>query len=893
MIKHQEITGLRTIYLILLVGCMLFPGGLHVAHACDEFACLVVPGIEDRLADYNYTIAWEDSNQNDHRISLFYDTDTIGEDGTLIVQDIDAGGTANYYIWNTASLDEGEYYIYIRYDDGMDVHFHYLQEPIKIQHSRGCLDISTRKNLLSNGGFEDGSPTAYYEDWLDRGRLNTVKSIEKSLIKKFSKRGQERSLGVDRELPTKSPANWDVSTPSESRERSWEYAWFNDPNNAHSGNRAIGISNTFNGVNSSSAWEDRVIISSQMVDLPNPGGKYILTAWLKTENVQQGHVIFKAKYFDEKGNGLKIQGHDSDTFFSGGPGTEQWTRVVFFVDPPHWESPPYPETAKADKIVINFSLDNSPGKVWVDDVKLTEISDTEFDLYDPNNRYKPPPLETTFTPLEFSGPLKPVASIAADPMTGVWWFLDPSNNGTWLMGASIQSNPKLEKSTGLSAVDYRDLAQYRAGADLNFNQGWRERDASGGYSPIRNYIDWLNFSSDPGIDEPAEHWVLKDRNGQLIADKGHYFPDVFSPIWQKHAVVEAESLLDNGAWVLRNHDTIGYFTDNEIAYGDVYDFIWGDTAQLALIDWIQGKNELPSVDLVFKQAGSSIDLDVPIGYEISRPYLSIDNVNHAWSSRYHTYSYRAYEDIAGDDKPYIRTHDDPVLGDLFAFERLIYKIYVDTIVNNIRRVENRYFGNDQNYWRPIFSNRFDTISPASLDALGRNMDLFKQFDIIAINWYPGFNGSKTYHPKDWMETVENIFYTSTERPLYISEFGLASEDGDDFSSNPPLFVARWREKTVEYQYQRGWAYVNFVSTWANLPYVIGADWFQWSNGYGAPPGKDVRNSGLVDDRDHYYGPLADNVRSVNRVIQNITRNGLFGIDDIEWEWVDVNICGSD
>jgi len=169
------------------------------------------------------------------------------------------------------------------------------------------------------------------------------------------------------------------------------------------------------------------------------------------------------------------------------------------------------------------------------------------------------------------------------------------------------------------------------------------------------------------------------------------------------------------------------------------------------------------------------------------------------------------------------------------------------------------------------------------------MHIFSRFDIIAVNWYPADTQSTTYPARQWIEIVKSTFHDTTGRPIYVSEFGLAAEDADDFSQPPGLFVARWREKTVEFQYQRGWAYHNFIATWVNLPFIVGANWYKWPNGYGDPQGNDPRNSGIVDDHDHYYNALTDNMRSINGQIQRVERSSLT-LDEVDWANVEINIC---
>jgi hypothetical protein len=793
-----------------------------------------------------HEINWTDGDKPGYTVSLFYDTDNTGHDGTLIVQNIPSEDPTNSYIWNIAGIPAGSYYIYVAINNGTGNTYSYTPAPLVVAHTTTCLDISTRPNLLLNGSFEDGL-------W--------------------------------------EPSAWEVDTPTLLRDRAWEYEWLDDPGAAHSGNQSIKIANTFNGVNSDSAWQDRVIIESQMVDLPTPGGKYLLTAWIKTKNVAAGHVLFRLKYFDGDGNPLTLSGHGVDTYFTGGPHTSAWTRAAFLLDLPHWDSPPYPAPARAEKITLNFSLDNSPGTLWVDDVSLVEITEAEYEQYSPNNRYVPPTIIMASQPVTLPSVPHWGITVQQQPDSGVWWLAGPEGTAFWATGIDAKSNDKLEAVTGLSKSDYTKEAQYRAMHDLNFNQGGRNKEPSGQYDSTQNFIYWLNFSTEPNIDADPLEWTLKDRDGVMMADYGHYFPDVFSPIWQENAVIEAELLLEDDGWVLESDHVLGYWTDNEWAYGDLYDFFWGDVAQLAFVDWLQGKNSLPGVDAVFAATGSNINLNVPAGFEITTPYAAPAELNKAWSSTWHRYNYSAFADIYRRDKPYIRAHNDPLAADFYAFERVIYKIYVDTIIDNIRRVESDFIAQtNRGQHHLIFSNRFDLDRPAAIEALQRHMDIFSRFDVIALNWYPANNQHTTFHAREFMDTIRSTFYDTTGKPLFIAEFGVAAEDADDFSGAPPLIVSRWRGKTVPHQYQRGWAYNNMVSTWANLPYVVGARWYKWSNGYGNLERNDPRNSGAVDDNDNYYAPLTNNMRSLNQQINAIDRSGNFSLDDINWSGVALNLC---
>lgn len=810
--------------------------------------------LEHETSDFLHVIHWNDDNEVDGSISLFYDTDSNGFDGKLIVQDIPVDDPANVYYWNTSNLPDGKYFLYMQQQVDGESNSYYLAESVNIRHANVCLYLSNRTNLLPNPGFEDG---------------------DLSLV--------DQLIGDDQ---------WGFNITSiKLSERSPKYAWENRKEFVFEGDWSIRIWDSFNGVNSSSAWEDRAILRSPIIDLPNEDAKYLLTANIMTENVHPGHVLLRIKYFDGKGDQLSLRGHGTDTFYFNGSNNSAWDQLAVLINPPHWNSPPYPENARAKKIEIGISLDNSPGTLWVDNVSLVEISPEEFDYFYPGNWYAAPEITTSRDQAVLPQIEGWSTSVQQDPSSGVWWFVGPRQNAFWGIGTGSIVNHKIESFTGDPESFLKQQSQVKSKYELNFNLGWRDFEGAESFSDTRNHIVWLNFSSQPDIEAEPSLWVLKDRDGKLIDNFGHFFPDVFSPIWQEYAVQEAETLLSNDGWKLTSEDVIGYWTDNEIAYGDVYDFLWGDVAKLAFIDWLQGKNNLPSVDREFAKFGSVIDLNIPEGFELSDPYQSPEDLNASWSSSFHKYRYSSFQDVIGKDKPFIRSHEDPVKDDLYKFVRVIYKLYVDTIISNIRKVENDFIQNQgRGFHRPIFSNRFHLNSPAAIEALQSNMDIFSDFDVIAVNWYPSFNQSGTYHPLEWMQLVKETFHDPTGKPIFISEFGVAAEDGDDFSITPYLFVARWRDKTVPYQYQRGWMYANLLSTWANLPYVIGAQWYSWGNQYGDSPFDDVRNSGLVDDKNNYYFQLTDNVRSINKQLLSIERKDNFSLDQIDWSKVELNIC---
>jgi len=78
---------------------------------------------EDLITEFdNILIRWEDSDpETDAEIALYYDTDSSGEDGTLIAEGLmenPDGESDDSYLWDNTAVAEGTYYIYGTITDG-------------------------------------------------------------------------------------------------------------------------------------------------------------------------------------------------------------------------------------------------------------------------------------------------------------------------------------------------------------------------------------------------------------------------------------------------------------------------------------------------------------------------------------------------------------------------------------------------------------------------------------------------------------------------------------------------------------------------------------------------------------------------------------------------------
>ena len=113
----------------------------------------------DIKADTTYTIEWllSDSDHNP-TVSLFYDTDNTGYNGTPIVQNLPASPGFGSYVANVSAIPSGKYWIYAVTTDGINQNRAYATGPLFIDHSDTPI-ISLSKNRINLGAQQNGPTT--------------------------------------------------------------------------------------------------------------------------------------------------------------------------------------------------------------------------------------------------------------------------------------------------------------------------------------------------------------------------------------------------------------------------------------------------------------------------------------------------------------------------------------------------------------------------------------------------------------------------------------------------------------------------------------------------------------------------------------------------------------
>lgn len=119
----------------------------------------------------------------------------------------------------------------------------------------------------------------------------------------------------------------------------------------------------------------------------------------------------------------------------------------------------------------------------------------------------------------------------------------------------------------------------------------------------------------------------------------------------------------------------------------------------------------------------------------------------------------------------------------------------------------------------------------------------------------------------------------SDQPLIVTEYSFHALDGRSGNRNTVGFAAQ-----VLDQQARADGYRLYTTRLARVPYVIGADWFQWSD---EPPsgrrsdGEDV-NFGIVDIDDNPYEMLVNAVRQTSPVLNDLHAASWQGVSSDVW-----------
>jgi hypothetical protein len=278
----------------------------------------------------------------------------------------------------------------------------------------------------------------------------------------------------------------------------------------------------------------------------------------------------------------------------------------------------------------------------------------------------------------------------------------------------------------------------------------------------------------------------------------------YTPGWAANA---EHAIQVQAAPLCENRNLIGYFIDNELDWGD------SGSGPVLYFDGLAPSN--PN-----RQQVLSVMQTV---------WTTIDGFNHDWQTHI-----KDWKDI--DSWTALPPDEPTAYGRLFsAWLSHLSADYFKLTTGLIHKYDPHHL---------ILGVRFRGYAPLEVVRACRGYT-----DVVSLNYYVG----------DARLDLDMFGMMSKEsgQPVMISEYSFHALDGRSGNRNTVGFAAQ-----VLDQQARADGYRLLTSRLARVPYVIGADWFQWAD---EPPGgrfgdgEDV-NFGVVDVDDHPYELLTQAIR---------------------------------
>ncbi len=386
---------------------------------------------------------------------------------------------------------------------------------------------------------------------------------------------------------------------------------------------------------------------------------------------------------------------------------------------------------------------------------------------------------------------------------GAWWFLSPAGKTEFLNTVTtVQPFLRGRDPNGPAYVS----SDWNGGATPN---GDLDRWASSTIARIHD----IGFKGLGAWCHPVFHKfdvpITRDLNiWDWISSSGKR---LYSPEWAPAVEVaiktQCQALRDN-------KNLVGYYTDNELDWGD--------------------ESSGPSV--YFDRLPKNDPNRLEVEKVIASTWTSIDQFNKDWNTKIGD-----WKDLDGWDQ--LPKEQQPT-----AYNRL-FTAWLSHLAGDYFRVtSNLIHQYDPNHL--ILGVRYRGYAPPEVVRAANGYT-----DAQSLNYYVG----------DARLDLDQfrMMYETANQPVVISEYSFHSLDGRSGNRNLVGFAAQ-----VPDQQARADGYRQLTQHLARVPWVIGADWFQWMD---EPPsgraadGEDV-NFGIVDIDDRPYEALADAVKTTSPLL---------------------------
>jgi hypothetical protein len=409
----------------------------------------------------------------------------------------------------------------------------------------------------------------------------------------------------------------------------------------------------------------------------------------------------------------------------------------------------------------------------------------------------------------------------AQDRAGVWWFLSPDG--------------RLEFLNTVTTVQPTQLSRDRDAAHFVSRDWHGDSDGEGSRSQLDQWaqatllrVFETGFKGLGAWCNPAFHRqevpMSQDLNLWTWIDDAsrRFYSSDWAALAERAVKTQVEPLRDN-------KNLLGYFIDNELDWGD------GFAGPSAYFD------HLAAVD--------------PNRVEVTKVmrtvWPTLEQFNHAWGTKLSGWS----EVDGWADLPREPAGAYAMLSS--AWVSHLAEDYFRCTTSLIHKYDPNHL---------ILGVRFKGYAPIEVVTASRNYT-----DAQSLNYYVS----------DAKLDAEmfRMMYERSGQPILISEYSFHATDGNSDDMDTVGFAAH-----VPDQQARADGYRLMTSRLARVPYIVGADWFQWCD---EPPagrsgdGEDV-NFGVVDVHDRPYELLADAIRQTAPTLDPLHQRSVADSEQDVW-----------
>lgn len=397
-----------------------------------------------------------------------------------------------------------------------------------------------------------------------------------------------------------------------------------------------------------------------------------------------------------------------------------------------------------------------------------------------------------------------------------FWRLAQSNGGVWWF---LSPDDKPEFLNSVTTVQPFQIARDKEGP------AFISSDYDGGLSNNGNLDAWAaktivrvretGFKGLGAWSHPVFHKqnypMTRDLNlwSWMHGPARRFYAPEFAATAEEAIKTQVDPLKDN-------RNLVGYFLDNELDWGDA--------------------SSGPGV--YFDQLPASDPNRSEVVRIIQSVWTNVDKFNHDWNAKL-----KDWKDL--DTWPTLPRQPQQPYARLFsAWLSHLAEDYFRLTTTLVHKYDRNHL---------ILGVRFKGYAMPEVVRASRGYT-----DVQSINYYP----ADARLDADMFRMMHEL----SGQPIMLSEYSFHALDGRSGNRNTVGFVGQ-----VLDQQARADGYRLMTTRLARVPYVIGADWFQWND---EPPsgrandGEDA-NFGLVDIDDKTYDVLADSVRATTPLLNGL------------------------